>query len=231
MALDDVYVLQTTNQGPNGFMMNSYAFIRTTEADPAPADFQALAQACKGIMVTFQVDTINYRTWTARQVRGANVTYPSGTSCTPTGGNLFEGTFTSPTSGGSVGTDPLPWQCSLVVTHKSGSIGRRHRGRTYCFGLNETLQTAGVWTTTVQGQINTAWSTFYAAYAVAAPVSNFRFGIWSVRTATGCGPGPNGKGHVRIDAPNPAQAFTPANTFIVRPTVYTQRRRVTGIGR
>jgi hypothetical protein len=163
-------------------------------------------------------------------VRAAGVVYPTGALCNPVGGRVLEGNFT----GGTVGTDSgpgLPPQCAMVTTIKTDQIGRRRRGRFYAGGWTESVQTDGTWSSTVLTNVETTWQGFFTEHAVALPTDGFRLGIWSVRTATGCGPDPVTGEHKRLDAPSPDTAFTPAVSFVVRPTVYTQRRRVAGVGR
>lgn len=230
MAVDDVYQVTITAQAPGGFYQNTYAFNRTSATEPTQADFQTLSDLLKDLYRSDQYNGLTYRTWRARQVRGSGVTWPSGSDCNPTGGALFEGNHSGVVAGGNPGLQ-LPPQCAMVTTHKTATIGRRARGRTYAFGWCEGDQADGVFSGTSVTGPSGRLTTFYASHAIAAPASGFRFGIWSYRTASGCAVNPATGSHTRVDAPNPAQAFTPCTAFLVRTTVYTQRRRVAGVGR
>jgi hypothetical protein len=229
VAIDDVYQVSITARTPAGLAMNVYAFKRTSATEPTQSDFQTLSDELKELHRPHQASGVTYTTWRARQVRGTGVTWPTGSACNPVGGNLFEGSLSGTLAGNNV-AQALPWQCSLVVTHKTATIGRRHRGRTYVYGFCEDGQDSGTWVSAVQTNIGTNWGTFYTAHAVAAPTSGFQFGIWSYRTASGCVPGPGGSGHLRVESPSPSTAFSMAVTAVIRSTVYTQRRRVVGVG-
>lgn len=229
MAIDDVYQMTVTYRTTAGIMQNTLAFIRTEATEPAQAGFQTLGEAIRQVHKQAQNIGVTYTGWKARQVRGANVTWPSGTDCSPVGGNYFEGLLTTAGAGGTSG-DMLPPQCALVTTLKTATIGRTHRGRFYAGGFGEGDQSGGIWNVQLTDAITTAWGTFFTAYGSAAPTSGFKLGIWSYRTASGCTQSPTGSGHVRVESPNPAQAFTPVTSLLVRNTVYTQRRRVAGVG-
>lgn len=230
MAVDDVYVLTVSATTSAGIIQNSLAFNRTVTTEPISGDFSTLAIAVKEIIRAQQTTALSYSSWKARQVRGADVTWPSGTDCNPIGGKLFEGLFTS-NQLGLLGGDVLPPQCAAVVTLRTAQIGRRRRGRFYHGGMSEVNQNNGVWSSGLLTPLDAGWLSFFNTYTPAAPASGFRLGIWSYRTASGCETALGGKGHVRIDPPSPATAFEPCTTYVVRPTVYTQRRRVAGVGR
>lgn len=230
MAIEDVYVLTLSARSTAGIVQNSLAFIRTSSTEPIAGDFGALAVAIKDIHRSRQSTGLTYESWKARQVRGVGVTWPTGNDCNPVGGNLFEGLITSNGQGQLAG-DGLPPQCALVTTIRTAKIGRRRRGRFFAGGFTETDQNNGVWGSTILTPVDAAWLAFFNTYTVAAPTGGNRLGIWSFRTASGCVANPTGKGHTRVDSPAPEQAFEPATTYTLRPTVYTQRRRVTGVGR
>jgi len=230
VAIDDVYLLTVSAQQLGSLRQNTLAFIATTEDDPEVADFAAIGVAIKDIHRATQHTTVTYSGWKARQIAGSGVSWPStGSTCTPTGGLFFEGTFTTNQSGQSGAGDALPPQCALVTTLRSGLIGRSHRGRVYSYGYSESQQVGGVWAAVDLTAIDTAWNTFYAAYAVAAPASGYRLGIWSTRIASGCRVLPDGS-HERTGIAHPELAFTATTAHVTRSTVFTQRRRVTGIG-
>lgn len=229
MAIDDVYQVSVRSTASSQVYMNGLAFVRTS-ADPVDAAMlTTLASAIKEIHRTYQAPGLTYTTWQARQVRGTNVTYPTGSDCTPEGGLFFDGLLSGSLVGSGVG-ELLPHQCSLVTTLRTGQIGRRKRGRFYSPGYSENDQAVGLWNPSLITAIQGQWNAFLAIYSVVAPTSGWRVGVWSVREATGCIPHPTERGHLRIDPPNEDEAFTPINGSITRGLVYTQRRRVIGVG-
>jgi len=229
MAVDDVYQVTMMARNVGGLNMSTLAVSRTSTTEPVAADFATFASAFKDCFRIDQSSTHVYTTYRARQVRGANVTWPASGPCSPVGGNLFEGALLG-TLNGSDNGQALPHQCAMVLTLRSATVGRRHRGRIYIGGWGEANQDAGVWATNFLSGVDGRFLNFVNAHNVAAPTDGFRLGIWSFRTASGCRQLPSGKGHERIDPPNPAQAFTPMTVHTTRSTVYTQRRRVQGVG-
>lgn len=230
MAVDDVYQLSVTAQGPAGFFQNTLAFSMIDSADPTPATAAVLAADYKEIARAQQSTSITYRSWRLRQVRGANVIWPTGTKCQPEGGLLIEGNFTT-SAAGQQPLDALPSQIALVTTLKTGQIGRRKRGRVYAFGFTEDATSGGVFSTTFLAAMETAWGTFMGKYSPGSAGNHFQLGVWSFRTASGCEPNPTGKGHIRVDPPAPLLAYTPVTSHLLRNVPYTQRRRVAGVGR
>lgn len=229
MAVDDVYRLSIVTNYLGSVMMNTYAFRVKQEAEPTDAQFSTLATDCKELHRLQQVDDVVYKTWRAVQVRGANVSYTT-RPCLATGGRLVEGVFTTQTTGSDANPDILPPQCALVTTLRSTEIGRSRRGRIYAYGYSETLQNAGTWSTTHQGAVNTAWTTFMAKYnATTGTDPNFQLGIWSHTLASGCRMQPDGS-TAQTQPPSPSTAFAGCVSHLVRPTVFSQRRRTTGVG-
>ena len=230
MAVDDVYLLTMSATQFGTLRQNTLAFINTTSTEPIAGDFGTIATAYKNAFLLTQSSSLTWTSWRARQIAGAGVTWPStGTECTPTGGKFFEGLFTGGVQGGEVSSEVLPPQCAMVVTLRSGLVGRSHRGRLYLFGWAENQQNGGTWNAGIIGTLDTNFLAFLAPYTVAAPASGHRIGIWSTRIASGCRVLPDGS-HERTDPANPDAAFTPLISHLFRTTVYTQRRRVTGIG-
>jgi len=229
VATNDVYLVTVSGKNPGGITQNTLAFIRTDNGEPVVADFLALAVDIKAIHLTFQASAYNYVGWKARQIRGTGVTWPTSNDCNPTGGRIEEGLFSSGTSGTDNG-QLLPPQCAMVTTLKTGIAGRRHRGRFYAGGWSENAQDAGTWATTQLNSVTSGWTTFLTNYGVLAPLSGFKLGIWSYRTASGCEVDPISHKHTKVEPGKPAEAFTPVNAFTVRPTVYSQRKRVAGVG-
>jgi hypothetical protein len=232
MAVDDVYQLTVTAQGSAGFFQNTLAFSMIDAANPTPATAAVLASDWKEVHRAAQHTSIIYRSWRLRQVRGTGVVWPTGSSCQPEGGLLIEGNFTTSNAGGAP-LDILPSQCAMVVTLKTGQIGRRKRGRVYVYGFTEDGTSGGTWSSAHLAAMETAWGTFMGKYSPGSAGNHFQLGVWSFRTASGCEPNPDRKvgGHIRVDPPAPLVAYTPVQTHVIRNVVYTQRRRVTGVGR
>lgn len=229
MAAGDVYkvTIQATGQGST--YMNVLAAQQIGAVDLAVTDFQAFADGWKDIWRPSQSNSVTWRSWRAVQVFGPNVDYTQ-TQCERVGGRAFEANL----SGSLVGSDAgeaLPPQCALVVTHASGLIGRRHRGRAYVFGFTEAVQAAGVFTPAVITTMTTAYTTWFNKYKDSGTDPKIKFGVWSERTAFGCEWRGDPPQHVVIEGPNPDQAFTPVTGFNIRPNVNTQRRRALGVGR
>jgi len=231
MAVDDVFQITVSASQFGNLRQNTFAVIQTETGDVNPTDLGILAAAFKEVHRAQQHPSVTYTGWKARQVAGAGVTWPSvGADCTPTGGLFFEGTFLTDTTGGNTGSgEALPPQCALVTTLRSGLIGRSHRGRVFSYGYAEAQQTSGDWASGLLTNIETAWDSFYLAYAVAGPAIGWQFGIWSQVIASGCRVLPNG-GHERVSAAHPELAFTLSTDHVTRSTVFTQRRRVSGHG-
>lgn len=231
MADDDVWLLTVSAAQFGNLRQNTLAFIESGAATPDAAGFATLAIAMKELNRTRQSSTVTYTGWRARQIAGAGVVYPeTGTDCTPVGGLFFEGLFTSNQTGEGVSDgDALPPQCALVTKIYSGLIGRSHRGRHYAFGFSEGNQSGGTWTSGLLTPTAASWTSFFGLYGPGAAVATWQLGIWSTVIATGCRRNPDGS-HTRIAPPHPELAFTTATGFVQRSTVFTQRRRVTGVG-
>jgi len=229
VAIDDVWQLSIIQSQLGSQYINRLYFIATNEDVFDISDFSALGILIKEIHRSQQNSTLTYTAFRARRVRGADVTWPTGSSCAPVGGAFFEGQFSSSTTGGLSG-DALPPQCAMVTTLRTGQVGRRFRGRYYAAGWGETSNSGGTFDGSHVAVVSTAWGAFLATHAIVAPTDGFRVGVWSTRIATGCVPNPTGDGHIRVEDPRPDEAFTPITTHTTRPTVYTQRRRVVGKG-
>lgn len=230
MAIDDVYRLSIICSGRGGQMINTYHFRRKVAAEPTESDWQQVAVRCKDIYrLQQQVSTV-YISWRAVQVRGANVSYTA-RPCKATGGNLFEAIFTSLTTGGQSDFDDLPPQCAHVTTLRTNQVGRSRRGRVYAFGFGENDQEGGSWNATLQTAVAANWTTFLGFYGNASPTDpNFQLVVWSNRIATGCTPDNNGRLQPGASTPSPETASAPVTATVPRSTVYTQRRRVAGVG-
>jgi hypothetical protein len=229
MAVDDVYQITVNANTGAGINMSSLHFIRTTEAEPVDADFLAVANDIKELHRAEQNISYAYTSWRARRIRGDDVTWPPTGPCAPVGGLVVEGLMTGTLPGGNVG-EVLPWQCALVTTIRTSVPGRTRRGRVYFGGWGEAAQNAGIWSSTMLANVTNNWTAFFTEYAVAAPVSGFRLGVWSTVIANGrCTRNPDGT-HTRLSIPNPDDAFRPAISKATRTTVFTQRRRVLGHG-
>ena len=230
-AIGDVYRMQVVGQLGGQQILNNYHFTTDT-ATYTPADFTALATDCKELWRALQNPAFTYRSWRATQLWGTEVT-PIAAECRADGGLVFEGNYTSLTSGSGGASDYLPPQCAFVWTLNTGQIGRRRRGRIYVAGWGEGDQTNGQWTPTMLTASLAAMTTFtnkYMGDTSTSPV--FRWGVWSQRVATGCvrRKEPPFDFH-NIETPNYGDAFRPITGVVQRSTVFSQRRRVVGVGR
>jgi len=229
MAQNDVYHVTIVASWSNMQLMNDYHVRMLTTTEPTQNTFALFATDCREIFRPSQTLPVVYQRWSARQVVGNNVSWTQN-PCRPTGGSLFDGTWTTGNSGGAGANAALPPQCALVTTLKSNFTGRRRRGRIYAFGWQEVHQTDGLWETSLTGTLQTAWNTFVTKYGSSGTDPNLLAGIWSFRTASGCLASPGQPMHAH-DAPDPTNSFVGLASAVVRPVVYTQRRRTIGVGR
>lgn len=229
MAIGDCYKMTVSASHLGSTYQNNYA-VTTKVASVTATEFTTLANALREIARPNQDPALAYRSWRAVQVRGADVT-PVAAECRRTGGVVYEAAYTGTNSGGATPGEALPPQSALVVTLNTGKIGRRYRGRIYHFGFLETAQLNGQWTTTIFNTIGTALATFMNSYGPGGTDPSFTLGVWSERIATGCRPNPTTHHPENVDPPNLAGAFSPVQSMVVRPTVFTQRRRTLGQGR
>lgn len=117
------------------------------------------------------------------------------------------------TGAGGAG-DHLPNQCAAVISWRTGNIGRSFRGRTYVFPTLETNQANGQW---VAGYL-TALGTFANnALVIGDGVleATYELVIWST---------------ISNGAPRVPPIATAVITSKRDIRVFTQRRRVTGVG-
>lgn len=229
MAAGDVYKMTVISTYFSQLNMNNFALEMLGASDPTQAQLHTVATDFKEIHRPSQSGRYSYTRWRAIQVRGGSVTVP-GPDCTRTGGIYFEQNFTTSTSGSAIDVTDLPPQCAFVTTLKSNSIGRSRRGRLYVGGWTEGDQQGGVITASLLTTLGTSWGVFMAKYnALTGTDPNFRLAIWSERIATGCKQNPGG-GHTQDRTPNPMAASVGVTSIVNRNTVYTQRRRVIGVG-
>lgn len=229
MATNDVYRLTVRATFLGSVVMNDLSFRLKSATEPTVSDFAQLAVRTKDIYRLQQHPNYTYVGWRALQMRGGTVSYVT-KPCNRVGGLVFEGLFTSNTTGAGNGVDPLPPQVAHVTTLVTGRAGRSYRGRVYAGGWGEDTQASGSWTSTLSTALSTAWTTFGGFYISPAGTDPmFELGVWSMRLATGCVPNPTG-GMTNNQPANPDGAYTAVQSFALRNTVYTQRRRVFGVG-
>lgn len=230
MALDDVYRVTVTAGGQNSIYQNTYALRMKSETNPDASTFAGFVTAAVALWRPQQITTITYNEWSALQLWGSAMTIVAN-ECRREGGASFAGSLAA--LPGLLSGDGLPPQSAMVMTLTTGLAGRRKRGRLYGFGQGETNQIDGAWSTTYLSTMTTAANTFFNLYKHPGGTDpNFTIGVWSERMASGCVPAtPPQKGHVPRDTPQPAMAFTPVTGFIIRPVVFSQRRRTRGVGR
>lgn len=229
MAIGDVWKLQTTAMFLGQTHLNTLHFECKTATEPTTAVMAALAVEMKDLHRARQADIYAYQRWKATQVRGAGISYPP-PKYTRVGGLFLEGNFTSNQNGTMIDTQQLPPQCAFVITLKSPNIGRSRRGRIYIGGLTESQQQGGTWDPATVTAFTTTWNTFMAKYVWPAGTSpDFSMAVWSETIATGNKARPGG-GYDHVATPSPETAGVGVISVVHRTTVYTQRRRVLGVG-
>jgi hypothetical protein len=230
MAVGDVYKLTLVQQYLGMLVQNTHYFDRKTAGDPTVADAQVLADYFKDAFKAQQNAAISYYSWTLQQMRGGTVTAIA-SECRRTGGILYQGIFTG-TLVGSLAGESLPPQSAMVTTLNTGLAGKRRRGRMYLAGKGEAEQSGGTWLVGTTTAMAAVWSTVIAAYGTAGTEPNWRLGVWSERTATGCVPAET-RPHTptNVNPPDLANAYAPITSAQVKSIVYSQRRRTLGVGR
>lgn len=123
-------------------------------------------------------------------------------------------------TGGDVAGQGLPAQCAMVTTLRTGIAGRSRRGRHYLGGIGEDGQQDSVWTAGVLATMQGVWDAIIGLYGSAGTDPDYQLGVWS-RKLGGEDPGPY----------DLVAGFRPWTSAVTRGTVFTQRRRVVGVGR
>jgi hypothetical protein len=117
--------------------------------------------------------------------------------------------------GSSATGEALPHQCSAVLSWRTALAGRSFRGRSYLPGRSEAEQAGGVWTPSQITASNAMAAQFLAVFGPSGTDLNWQFVIIS-RVANG--------------VPRVPPIGTPVISGAVRSVVFTQRRRVSGVG-
>lgn len=118
-------------------------------------------------------------------------------------------------SGSAITGEALPPQCSAVLSWRTALAGRSFRGRSYLPGKGEAEQIGGVWSSTQLSALNAIAAQFLAVFGPSGTDLNWQFVVIS-RVASG--------------APRVPPIGTPVISGAARSTVFTQRRRVAGVG-
>jgi len=233
MATNDVWKLSCIGVvGTSTGMVGAHFRLKAATPEPTNAALAAVAQDFIQVFRPVQTTPWAWRTWKAVEVRSSRVSYTT-RPCLATGGRGEEGTFTTNNGGNSLGSATLPHQCAMVTTLKTQLIGRARRGRVFCPGLPEEMQTDGLWSGAAITAATTAWATFMTKYGFSPTGTDplFEYGVWSMRIATGCTPRKQPPyGMEQVGVANPDDAFTGITAVVPRSTVHTQRRRVAGVG-
>jgi hypothetical protein len=229
MAVGDSYRITTQASFNLNNYQNTWAVIRLTASNPTQTEFQNFANDVKELYRPSQTAQIVYTQWGARQLWGLNMEVDR-PGCKRINGLVFSGVFSGSLTGGNGPAQALPPQSAMVSTLVSGIAGRRKRGRVYAFGWTEDDQSAGIWDSALLTTQNTRWTTFLAKYSATGTDPVWQLGVWSERIASGCVVDRATGDHVNVDVPSPETAFTPVIAQTLRPTVFTQRRRVRGVG-
>lgn len=230
MAVGDVYRLTMYSNLLNNTLINTWAFQAKSSTQPSQADCEYLADNTMILYRAQQNPKVSWTTWELKELWGDGVTTVRD-ECRREGGNVYIGNFGEPNEGAGAVADLLPLQCACVLSLQTGVAGRRRRGRSYMFGISETVQVDSQWVSTFLTNMAGQAAAFMAKFGPAGTDPNFQVGVWSERTASGCVPNPSAKGLINIETPHPELAFTPLTGIAVRPVVYSQRRRTLGVGR
>lgn len=230
MATGDIYKLVVEATWRSNIFQNTYNFRWKATGDPDPTMFTSLADDFKELWRPIQSSDLVWSEWRASQQWGSGMSVVEN-GCRREGGKIFQGTFTGTLAGGASGADVLPTQCAMVATLVTGIAGRRKRGRVYGFAFQEPAQSAGQWEASILSSQSSRWASIMSEYDNLGTSTQWMLGVWSERIASGCVPKVPPPGHVQVDDPSPSTAFTPVIDVTLRPTVYTQRRRVAGVGR
>lgn len=230
MAIGDVYRLTISGTGQGSLYQNVLAFKLKSATDADTVLFNGVALDFITVYKPDQNSNFAWTDWQALQMWGSGMTLDA-PHCKRLNGRTFAATLTG--QAGTGGSEGLPPQAAHVTTLITGFAGRRARGRIFAPAQVEPNQTDGLWLSTYNTRLTTAWNVFSAKYFKDTGTSPaVKMVVWSERTATGCVPAtPPAKGHVQLDTPNPDAAATDVTGFTIRPVVYSQRRRTRGVGR
>lgn len=117
--------------------------------------------------------------------------------------------------GSDAGDDTLPYQCSFVISWKTGLAGRAYRGRTYVTGFGEDRQSLGVWDAQAISNMNALATQLLAVFGPSGTNPNWQFVVISEQLN---------------NVPRAEPIGTPIVSANFRSAVRTQRRRAIGIG-
>jgi|SRR6266540_1774179 len=229
MAIGDVWKLNVRSTQFSQVYQNSIYLATETSSLVSQADLQTVADALKEVFRPLQSNTLTYTTWTANEVKSSLVIYDTAL-CKRSGGLAFDGALTGTISGAGVSAAAPP-QASIVTTWLTGLVGRSRRGRIYMPALESASVTNGKVTGSTLTALTTnlnAWKGVYHALGTSAVFTQC---VFSDVIAFGCRAGAtHPHAPVRYSVPNPANARQDVVTFKVRDIIYTQRRRVIGVG-
>lgn len=204
MAANDLVVVRVLTNGASTRAINDLGFkylSGTANAQGLVTDLQTSGQLTQ-FMKGKGTDVSITQVQVVDVVPGTGATY----STTPT-----------PTIAGddAAASDYLPQQCALVTTLYTALKGRSYRGRVYHVGYREARQASGVWDATAKNPLDTWCTNMLARYGSAGTSTDYQWVVISRYLD-----------HVKRATP----VGTVINSFATRTTVYTQRRRVTGVG-
>lgn len=196
----EVYYTQASQR-----LMNAFGFRAKTGSgtfSQLAADFKTnVVKATSGGLFYGQSGQLSSTALTVRDVK-------------PGTGIQYDLTYSAVT--GSDGTsEALPPQCAAVISWRTSLAGRSYRGRTYLAGNVEAAQNNGVWGATQQTNMTNLAVNILAIWGPTGTDANWEFAVIS-RTQNG--------------APLVSPVATPIQTYLIRSTVYTQRRRTIGVG-
>lgn len=228
MALEENAVMEVAVKAiQNGQELVNVLHFRVKNASgvAAPAvGLAILAEAWANQLDDVQSNTVSWISWSARQVRGADVTY-SPTTGKPSGGQVFEDAI-SPAIVGDGTTEALPPATALITSLRTGYAGRAKRGRTYLFGCTEGMGTGVSPSAATITAVQALYDAYLASYGVSGGNPDWEWGVWSYRTATDRYQDPtNPKVTLFGGSPNPNAAFTGITSCITQPQYGSMRSR------
>lgn len=229
MAINDVYLLSLRQRAVNQTIVNVFALRCDDNVEPGQATFQTVADQIKEWLRVRQAQNLAYETWRALKVYGAGVTY-STTAPFRTSTIAYEGSHTG-TLAGALLTDCNALQIAAVIRWRTQYAGRRKRGRTYLAGIADAQYASGALIAGAVTGLQTQVDAMIASLGAGGTNTTFTLGVWSERTATKTRYNPATK-TMEWDgtAQDPAGAFEAVLSGSVQSTLYTQRRRVIGVG-
>lgn len=205
-VVGDLALVSLKYSGPAGELVNTFGFeainVAGTLANLASAFQTAVVKASSGGILNGAANTIS-----SSELHVADVV--PGTSAG------YDYTY-GPIAGGDASSEELPPQVTAVVTWRTALAGRSYRGRTFLPTTAEQNQDSGVLGATYTGYVNAFITQMLAVFGPTGSDTNWQFVVIS---------------RFNNGSPRATPIGTPVTSGLLRPRLYTQRRRVFGHGR